>query len=75
MGVPSNSRYTLSHRLLRLLGCVVGALAIAVGVYLLVMHFEMTWWRNYVVPICLIGTGVYFLNYGLTGRATLIRRS
>jgi hypothetical protein len=60
---------------MRTFGCLIGTLGIAVGAYLVFHRFESNWWLNWVAPLSLIGTGIYFINYGLTGRGTLIRRS
>ncbi len=71
---PSDSHHTKRSGILRLLGYAVGAPSIVVGVYLVFHRFESNWWLNWVAPLSLIGTGIYFISYGLTGRDTLIRR-
>jgi hypothetical protein len=66
----------MSKQLLRIAGVLVGMSGVVVGTALVLCPNETSnWWRNYVAPVGMIGTGLVMLRYGFTGRSTLIRRT
>ncbi len=52
----------------RVLGLLLGIAAVGVGIVFLIFPEYDGWYRRYVVPLAMFGTGVYFLNYAITGR-------
>jgi hypothetical protein len=60
-------------KVFRLLGLLLGLLGVGLGLMFLVLQQEDGWYRKFVVPIAMIGTGLYFLAYAISGRARLIR--
>lgn len=59
--------------MLRLLGLLLGLLGVGLGLMFLVLQQEDGWYRRFVVPIAMIGTGLCFLAYAISGRGRLIR--
>lgn len=60
--------------LIRVLGVALGVLLVVLGVCALIYFNEVGMLQRIVGGIAMIGTGVYFLNYGLTGRRYLLGR-
>lgn len=57
--------------LLRVLGAMVGVLLVVLGVSALAYFTEVGILQRIAGGIAMMGTGVYFLNYGMTGRRYL----
>lgn len=60
------------RKLFRVLGVILGVLFVVVGV--MIWGKYSSGWLSYGGPIGMIGTGVYFINYGVRGRETLFGR-
>ena len=62
--------------LLRIAGVLVGVLFVAGGAVFLFAHPDGLhgWWRNYVAPASMIGTGLLFVAYGVSGREPKVWR-
>lgn len=56
------------HIAFRVLGLLLGIAAAGLGIVFLILPEYDGWYRRYVVPLAMIGTGAYFLNYAITGR-------
>jgi hypothetical protein len=68
-GVPNQRRRWVTL-LFRVLGGVLGVLVIAVAP---IAHApEGAIWPRWVVVVSLVGSGVYFLYFALTGRSNLV---
>jgi len=61
------------ERVFRLLGLLLGFLGVGLGLMFLVLQQEEGWYRIFVVPTAMIGTGLGFLAYAILGRARLVR--
>jgi hypothetical protein len=63
------------YRTIRVLGTLVGLAFVGGGVLMILQPLSSEgWWRTYLPPASMILTGIYFTNYGVTGRSTLLRR-
>jgi hypothetical protein len=60
--------------LLRVLGAILGLLFVILGVCALVYFSEIGTLQRMAGGFAMIGTGIYFLNYGITGRRYLLGR-
>ena len=60
------------NSILRTMGLILGIAWILFGIWVYKADLAGGWY-SVVVAIGFIGTGVYFINYGLTGRSTLGR--
>ena len=60
--------------LLRVLGVVLGVLFVVLGVCALAYFTEVGTLQRIAGGLAMIGTGVYFVNYGVTGRRYLLGR-
>lgn len=60
--------------LLRVLGAMLGLLFIVLGVCALAYFTEVGILQRFIGGVAMIGTGIYFLNYGATGRRYLFGR-
>lgn len=60
--------------LLRTLGVVLGVLFVILGICALAYFTEVGLFQRIVGGIAMIGTGTYFVNYGMTGRRYLFGR-
>jgi hypothetical protein len=58
----------------RVLGLLFGVAGIGLGIAFLIAPDDEGWYRRYVVPLGMIGTGVYFLTYAITGDFRLLTR-
>jgi hypothetical protein len=58
----------------RVLGLLFGMAGIGMGIAFLISPDDEGWYRRYVVPLAMIGTGAYFLIYAITGSARLLTR-
>jgi hypothetical protein len=58
---------------LRICALILGPLAIVIGCVLLWLHFRREFDHGFGA-FSILGTGVYFLNYGITGRSTILVR-
>jgi hypothetical protein len=58
----------------RVLGLFLGIAGIGTGIAFLISPDYEGWYRRYVVPLAMIGTGAYFLIYAITGSARLLTR-
>jgi hypothetical protein len=66
---------SLLGRVLRILALPLGVGSIVVGGLIFTeTDVAASWWRHFVVPLGMVGMGVYFGNYAITGRSTLLRR-
>jgi hypothetical protein len=61
------------NRAFRLLALLLGLLGVGFGLMFLVLQQEDGWYRKFVVPIAMIGTGLCFLAYAISGRARMAR--
>lgn len=63
-------RRALIRALVRIAGVLVGVLFVALGAIFLFTHPDgrSGWWRDYVVPLSMVATGLVFVIYGVTGR-------
>ena len=52
----------------RVLGLLLGTAFVGMGIAFLIFPDFDGWYRRYVVPLAMVGTGAYFLNYAITGR-------
>jgi hypothetical protein len=59
---------------IRVLGVALGVLLAVVGVCALIYFNEVGMLQRIAGGVAMIGTGVYFLNYGITGRRYLLGR-
>ena len=59
-------------RVLRWLGFLLGVAFVAFGIWFLGADVGRP---TLLVSLAMIGTGTYFINYALTGRSTILRRS
>jgi hypothetical protein len=55
----------------RVLGLLLGIAGVGLGILFLIFPDYDGWYRRYVVPLAMVGTGAYFLNYAITGRPRL----
>jgi hypothetical protein len=59
---------------IRVLGGILGVLLIALGVCALAYFTEVGFFQRLVGGVGMMGTGIYILNYGITGRRYLLGR-
>lgn len=60
-----------SKMLLRVIGVLLGVLLVALGLSALICFTEVGTLQRVAGGLAMIGTGVYFVNYGITGRRYL----
>jgi len=60
--------------LLRVLGAVLGLMFVVLGACALAYFTEVGMFQRIAGGLAMIGTGIYFLNYGATGRRYLFGR-
>lgn len=60
--------------LLRVLGAMLGLSFLVLGMCALAYFTEVATFQRVAGGLAMIGTGVYFLNYGITGRRYLSGR-
>lgn len=58
----------------RALGLLLGIAGVGLGILLFIFPDYDAWYRRYVVPLAMVGTGAFFFRYGVSGRPRLGKR-
>lgn len=52
----------------RALGLLLGVAGVGLGIWFFISPDYDGWYPRYVVPLAMVGTGAFFVHYGVTGR-------